>query len=106
MTLSPDAAPAADGRPELVFTAPRRAKPPRHLADLAPGERRAAVADLGEKAFRADQLSRHYFAHLSDDPAAMTDLPAVTRDRLVAELLPPLFEPVRHVDCDDGATRK
>ena len=48
--------------PELTFIAPRRAKPPRHLADLTPDERRAAVVELGERPFRAGQLSRHYFA--------------------------------------------
>ncbi|MFI5069174.1 MAG: 23S rRNA (adenine(2503)-C(2))-methyltransferase RlmN, partial [Streptosporangiales bacterium] len=37
------------------------ARPPRHLADLGPAERRAAAAELGGPAFRADQLSRHYF---------------------------------------------
>src|SRR3954465_14048301 len=42
---------------ELTFVAPRGAKkPPRHLADLAPAERREAVAALGEKPFRAQQL--------------------------------------------------
>jgi 23S rRNA (adenine2503-C2)-methyltransferase len=45
----------------LVFDAPVRAKPPRHLADLDPDERRAAVAELGLPGYRADQLSRHYF---------------------------------------------
>nr|WP_284287575.1 hypothetical protein [Angustibacter aerolatus] len=29
----------------LTFTAPRRAKPPRHLADLAPDERADAVRE-------------------------------------------------------------
>lgn len=91
---------------ELTFTAPRGAKPPRHLADLSPPERRAAASDLGERSFRADQLSRHYFARLSDDPEAMTDLPAAHRQRLAGALLPRLLDPVRHVDCDGGATRK
>ncbi len=91
---------------KLVFAAPRRAKPPRHLADLTREERRAAVAELGEKPFRADQLSRHYFARLEDDPAKMTDLPAAVRERLVSELLPPLLTPVRELDCDGGTTLK
>ena len=91
---------------QLTFAAPRRAKPPRHLADLTAAERRAAVAALGEKPFRADQLSRHYFTRLEGDPAAMTDLPASVRDRLTAELLPTLLTPVRHLSCDDGMTRK
>jgi len=90
----------------LVFDAPRRALPPRHLADLSPAERRAAVAELGEPAYRANQLSAHYFGRLADDPATMTDLPAAARDRLAGALLPPLLTVVRHVACDDGTTRK
>jgi 23S rRNA (adenine2503-C2)-methyltransferase len=91
---------------ELTFAAPRGAKPPRHLADLEPAERRAAVAELGEKPFRAGQLATHYFDHLADDPEQMTDVPKASRGRLVDALLPSLITPVRHLDCDDGATRK
>lgn len=91
---------------ELTFVAPRRAKPPRHLADLAPAERRAAVADLGQPAFRANQLSTHYFVRLVDDPEQMTDVPAAARHELAAALLPRLATPVREISCDDGATRK
>ncbi|MGH3510705.1 MAG: 23S rRNA (adenine(2503)-C(2))-methyltransferase RlmN [Pseudonocardiaceae bacterium] len=90
----------------LVFEVSRRGMPPRHLADLDRDERRAVVTELGEPAFRADQLARHYFTRLSTDPAAMTDLPAARRDRLVAALLPELATPVRHVCCDSGTTRK
>ena len=54
-------------------------KPPRHLADLDPPARRAAAAQLGEPPFRGDQLSRHYFARLTDEPDQMTDLPAAER---------------------------
>ena len=91
---------------ELTFAAPRRAKPPRHLADLAPGDRRAAVTALGQQAFRANQLSTHYFSHLVDDPEQMTDVPKAARSALAGELLPTLLTPVRHLDCDGGATRK
>ena len=91
---------------ELVFAAPRRAKPPRHLADLTPAERREVVEAMGERPFRADQLATHYFAHLLDDPAAMTDVPARARGPLAAALLPTLLTPVRHLDCDGGMTRK
>jgi 23S rRNA (adenine2503-C2)-methyltransferase len=90
----------------LVFEAPRRGMPPRHLADLDRDQRRTVVTELGEPAFRADQLARHYFARLTVDPAAMTDLPAASRERLVAALLPGLATPVRHVTCDGGTTRK
>jgi 23S rRNA (adenine2503-C2)-methyltransferase len=80
--------------------------PPRHLADLDPAGRRAAVAELGEQAFRAGQLSTHYFGRLVRDPAEMTDLPAAARDRLAAALLPALLTPVRELSCDGGATHK
>ncbi|GAA1975971.1 23S rRNA (adenine(2503)-C(2))-methyltransferase RlmN [Kitasatospora viridis] len=91
---------------ELTFVAPRGAKPPRHLADLSPAERKAAVAELGEQPFRAKQLSNHYFGRLSADPAGWTDIPAASREKLTAELLPELMSVVRHVSCDDDATRK
>ena len=90
----------------LTFAAPRRAKPPRHLADLTPAERRAAVAELGEKPFRADQISRHYFARLSEHADAWTDLPAASRDRLATALAPTLLTPVRAISCDAGTTVK
>lgn len=90
----------------LTFDEPVRARPPRHLADLDPAGRRAAVAELGEPPFRAEQLARHYFAHLADDPQAMTDVPAAARERLAGALLPNLLTPVRQVTCDAGMTRK
>ncbi|HLU99469.1 MAG TPA: 23S rRNA (adenine(2503)-C(2))-methyltransferase RlmN [Thermobifida alba] len=91
---------------ELTFVAPRRAKPPRHLADLGPDERREVVAGLGEKPFRAKQLAQHYFGRLESDTTRMTDLPAASRERLGEALLPRLLTPVKHVTCDGGMTRK
>ncbi|MCK2242469.1 MULTISPECIES: 23S rRNA (adenine(2503)-C(2))-methyltransferase RlmN [unclassified Crossiella] len=90
----------------LVFDAPKRGLPPRHLADLSAEQRRDAVAELGEKPFRANQLSNHYFGRLTADPATMTDIPAASRDRLTSELMPPLFTELRRVSCDEGTTRK
>jgi 23S rRNA (adenine2503-C2)-methyltransferase len=94
----------APGR--LTFDAPRRGKPPTHLADLSPAERKAAVEALGHKGFRAKQLSTHYFDRLVDDPAQMTDLPAAVRGELVGSLLPELMTPVRTLRADGGATVK
>ncbi|GFJ89033.1 putative dual-specificity RNA methyltransferase RlmN [Phytohabitans rumicis] len=79
---------------------------PRHLADLDLAGRQALVAELGEPAFRARQLSTHYFGRLVRDPAQMTDLPAATRARLAESLMPDLLTAVRELACDDGATRK
>src|SRR5437763_3208194 len=90
----------------LVFDAPKRGLPPRHLADLTTAERADAVAELGEKPFRAKQLSNHYFSRLTVDPAEMTDIPAASRERLVGELMPTLLSEIRTLQCDDGTTRK
>ncbi len=91
---------------QLTFTAPRRAKPPRHLADLTSDERAAAVRELGQPAYRARQLSTHYFERLVDDPEQMTDLPKAQRGELVEQLLPPLLTPVSVRTADHGATVK
>jgi 23S rRNA (adenine2503-C2)-methyltransferase len=85
---------------------PRVSKPPRHLADLDPAARRAAVIELGEPAFRAGQLSRHYFGRYTDDAALMTDLPAASRQALAGQLLPVLLTPEQELTCDNGTTRK
>jgi 23S rRNA (adenine2503-C2)-methyltransferase len=94
----------------LMLNAPRRGKPPRHLADLTLAERMAAVAEIGEKPFRGRQLSVHYFERLAAlDPASvdqLTDLPAASRERLITHLLPTLLTPVRALDADGGATVK
>src|SRR3954452_25402730 len=84
----------------------RPSMPPRHLADLDLAARQAAVTTLGEPAFRAKQISTHYFGRLVRDAESMTDLPAAARARLAADLLPTLLTPVREMACDDGATRK
>jgi 23S rRNA (adenine2503-C2)-methyltransferase len=85
---------------------PGAARPPLHLADLDPGERRAAAEQLGEQRFRGDQLSRHYFARLTDDPGDMTDVPAAARGPLAAALLPRLLTAEQEFSCDQGQTRK
>jgi len=104
-----DAEPTTTTRPapgKLVFDAPRRGKPPEHLADLDPARRKAAVEALGHKGFRAKQLSTHYFERLVESPQEMTDLPKAIRDELVAGLLPRLLTPIRTVTADKGRTIK
>lgn len=91
----------------LVMEAPRgRAKPPRHLADLDEAGRKALLEESGLPGFRAKQLSNHYFARLTSDPAEMTDLPAGQREELAAALFPSLLTPVRTMEADKGTTRK
>ena len=101
------AEPAAPTQLPLVLAEPRgRTKPPRHLADLTPAERKDLAADLGLPGFRARQLSTHYFARLVDDPEQMTDLPAAHRGELVSAMLPDLMTPLRTLEADKGTTRK
>ncbi|MFJ6098899.1 23S rRNA (adenine(2503)-C(2))-methyltransferase RlmN [Williamsia muralis] len=90
----------------LVFDAPKRGKPPQHLADLDAAGRVAAVTKLGLPKFRADQLARQYYARLNADPAEMTDLPAAMRESVGQALFPQLMTVVRHIACDDNTTRK
>jgi 23S rRNA (adenine2503-C2)-methyltransferase len=97
----------ADRPAGLTLTA-RRTPPPRHLADLSREERRAVAVELGQPAFRADQLARHYFTRLTPpgDTAGMTDVPAAARETLAGALLPRLLTPGTTLTCDDGKTRK
>ena len=91
---------------ELILEAPRRGKPPVHLLDLDPAERRAAVVAAGLPGFRADQVSRQWITRLSDDPSQWSDIPAEMRPTLVAALLPTLLTAVDVIDCDSGTTVK
>lgn len=92
--------------PQLVFAAPRRGKPPVHWADLSVEERKQAVKDLGLPAFRAQQLSRHWFVHSTDDPTRWTDFPAARREEVASALFPRLLEEVDALRADEGTTIK
>ncbi len=90
----------------IVLEAPRRGKPPQHLADLSLAQRREVLSAAGLPAYRADQVSNHWFARLVDDPAQWTDIPAAQRESLAAQLCPPLLKRVKDVTCDGGMTVK
>ncbi|MBM7519593.1 23S rRNA (adenine(2503)-C(2))-methyltransferase RlmN [Nocardioides nitrophenolicus] len=104
MSDQPDAPPRSL---PLVLAEPRgRKKPPRHLADLTPAERKDLLVEMGLPGFRAQQVSTHYFSRLVHDPAEMTDLPAAQRAELVGALLPDLMDPIRQQSADKGKTVK
>src|SRR6202035_1257047 len=90
----------------LVFEAPRRALPPRHLADLDEAGRVEAVAALGLPPFRAKQLAHQYYGRLIADPQQMSDLPAAVRGQVAEALFPNLLTVTREITCDAGQTRK
>lgn len=102
----PEGALSPEARPTLSFTAQRRGKPPRHLADLDGAGRRAWCKELGIPAFRADQLSRQYFSHNNADPFTMTELPAALKEQVATEVLPPLIHRVDRLSADRGTTLK
>jgi 23S rRNA (adenine2503-C2)-methyltransferase len=91
---------------QLQFRAPTRGMPPTHLADLTDDEVKAALKEAGLPGFRANQIARQYYGRLEGDPSAMTDLPEKLRDTVKDALFPTLMDPVRHIACDDGQTRK
>ncbi|MGV1035834.1 MAG: 23S rRNA (adenine(2503)-C(2))-methyltransferase RlmN [Candidatus Nanopelagicales bacterium] len=84
----------------------RGVKPPRHLSDLEIADRKQVISDLGLPGFRADQVARHWYGRLSDDPAEWTDLSADIRSQLADSILPDLLDPIRQLACDDGTTVK
>ena len=71
-----------------------------------PRPRKQVLKDLGLPAFRADQLSRHYFTHFEADPANMSDIPAGMRDAVSDALLPNLVTKVVSLEADGGRTIK
>ncbi|WP_124055045.1 23S rRNA (adenine(2503)-C(2))-methyltransferase RlmN [Arcanobacterium ihumii] len=93
-------------RPSLSFSEKRFGKAPQHLADLDRESRRAVVEDFGFPAFRADQLSKHYFERRTVEPDDMTDLPAQQRVELCEKMFPPLITKVQDQIADRGRTIK
>ena len=91
---------------QLVFEAPRRGLPPRHLADLDEAGLLDAVAALGLPPFRAKQLAHQYYGRLIADPQQMTDLPAAARGQVAEALFPSLLTAAQEIACDAGQTRK
>ncbi|WP_207203776.1 23S rRNA (adenine(2503)-C(2))-methyltransferase RlmN [Actinomyces minihominis] len=102
----PEGAVSPDARPVLSFTAKRRGKPPVHLADLDMAKRKEWAKDLGIPAFRADQMSRHYFSHNLADPAEMSDLPEAVREGAAKTMLPSLVTEASRQIADGGETIK
>ena len=90
----------------LVFDAPRRGQPPRHWADLTPAQRREFVEAAGHRAYRARQLSAHYFEGLRDDPATGPTCRPAYATTLAEKFMPPLLTAVRELRCDDDTTVK
>ena len=91
---------------KLNFSAPRRGMPPKHFADFTVDERVEKLAELGLPKFRAKQLAKHYYQHLTNDVEKMTDIPAEKRAAVKEALFPDLMTPIRQTSTDDGSTTK
>jgi 23S rRNA (adenine2503-C2)-methyltransferase len=92
---------------KLVLEEPKgRKKAPEHFADWSADARRSKIQELGLPAFRASQISNHYFVHHNDDPETWSDFPASARQLIQERVLPKLLTPVRSITCDNGKTRK
>lgn len=102
----PEGATSSDAKPVLSFTAKRRGKAPAHLIDLDQNERKTLVKEAGFPAFRADQLSRHYFEHCTVDPSEMSDIPAAMHEIISHTFFPELVSEVLHQTADQGLTIK
>ncbi|NWF79895.1 MAG: radical SAM protein [Chloroflexi bacterium] len=76
------------------------------LYDMTLPELEALLRTWGEPPFRARQLYRQLYVNLTEDPAAMSDLPAALRERLRAETRLGSLRLERVVEADDGLTRK
>lgn len=83
-----------------------RRKPPQHFVDMTKEERTAAMKELGLPAFRASQLSHHYFAHMTTKPEDFTDIPAAKRNELADRFFPTLITPLLVQTADAGTTVK
>ncbi len=94
------------GRPLLQFKSPRVSQPPTHLADMTLPEREAKFKEMGLPAFRAKQLSVHYFQHYTTDPELMSDLPKDRRAEIVDTMFPKLLTEVKRLTTDNGDTIK
>lgn len=94
------------GRPLLQFKSPRVSQPPTHLADMTLPEREAKFKEMGLPAFRAKQLSVHYFQHYTTDPERMSDLPKDRRAEIVDTMFPKLLTEVKRLTTDNGDTIK
>ncbi|MEL4357213.1 MULTISPECIES: 23S rRNA (adenine(2503)-C(2))-methyltransferase RlmN [unclassified Luteococcus] len=100
--------PLADPGKELplVFAAPRRGKPAKHWIDLSVDERTEAVKELGLPAFRAQQISKHFFERFETDPTTWSDLPKAARKEVAQRFFPELVTPMSEQRCDGDTTVK
>ena len=91
---------------EVALGVPKWGMPPRHLCDYNLKERKEAAAQAGLPGFRADQVSRHWFDRLEDDPEQWTDISPSDRARIQESLLPKLLTAVDVKTADRGMTVK
>lgn len=93
-------------RDVLAHNHARRGKPPKHLVDMSPGERRALAAELDFPAFRVKQLANHYFAHDDENVGNYSDFPRKLAETAKQAFFPTLITKVTQQVADEGTTVK
>jgi 23S rRNA (adenine2503-C2)-methyltransferase len=78
----------------------------RHLLDLTREELAVCLADMGEPAYRADQIWQAVFRDLASSYSDITTLPKSLRTRLSQDLPWPRFRTINVVTTEHGRTSK
>jgi 23S rRNA (adenine2503-C2)-methyltransferase len=84
---------------------PQIAKKPANLLGKSPEELRAFLQEMGEPAYRGEQIYHALYAERRSDFGAMTNLPISLRERLAREATVGLPRIVRTYGSDDGTLR-
>ena len=77
-----------------------------YIYDLEKHELKALLAELGQPAYRADQIWQGLYQHFWNSPDEFTNLPKALREQLGQALRFEGLNPVQFLDSGDGQTRK
>ncbi|NTW01594.1 MAG: radical SAM protein [Oscillochloris sp.] len=76
------------------------------LYDMSLADLESLMRSWGQPSFRARQIYRQLYINFAANPAQMTDLPRVLRERLAAEIRCGGLDLIRTQQSEDGLTRK
>lgn len=76
------------------------------IYDLEHSDLKHLLAELGEPAYRADQIWQGLYKHFWNTPDEFTNLPKSLRELLGKSLHFEALKPIKYLDSSDGQTRK